>query len=94
MRIRAKAVLGTIIAGSLLASSGAQAWTRRDNLFAGALAGATVGILAGSAFAAPPPPPPPVYVYRARPAWGGYPPPRVVIDHGHDWDDPSDDWDD
>lgn len=93
MRISARTVLAAIVAGSLLASSGgAQAWTRRDNLFAGALAGAAVGALAGSAFAAPPPPP--IYVYRPRPAWHGYPPPRIEIHDGDDWADHDDDWDD
>ena len=92
MRSHAKAALGAIVAGSLLTSSGARAWTRQEDLVAGALVGATVGVLAGSAFAAPQPRP--VYVYRARPAWDGYPPPRVVIEHGHDGDDPFDDCDD
>lgn len=93
MRIPARTALGAIIAGSLLASSGAEAWTRRDDLVAGSLAGVAIGVLAGSAFAAPPPPP--VYVYRARPAWGGYPPPSIDAYHGDDWDDHADDdWDD
>ncbi len=94
MRNSARTVLGAIVAGSLLASSGgAQAWTRRDTLFAGALAGATMGVFAGSAFAGPPPPP--VYVYRPRPAWHGYPPPRIEIDDGDGWaDHADDDWDD
>ncbi|POR46526.1 hypothetical protein [Bosea psychrotolerans] len=92
MRIAIKTVIGSIVAASLFVSSGAQAWTRRDNLFAGALAGATVGALAGSAFAAPP-----LYSYRAPPAWHAYPPPRARIEvyHSDVWgDDPDDDWDD
>lgn len=92
MRISARNVIAAIVAGSLLASSGAQAWTRRDNLLAGALAGAAVGALAGSAFAAPPPPP--IYVYRPRPAWHAYPPPRVEVYVGDDWADQDDDADD
>lgn len=93
MRLPARAALCMIVAGSLLAASGAWARTRGDNLFAGVLAGAAVGALAGSVFAAPSPPPP-FYVYRARPGWGGYPPPRIEIYHGSDWDDPTDDWED
>jgi hypothetical protein len=94
MHSPARTILGAIVAGSLLASSGAQAGSRRGNLFAGALAGAAVGVLAGSAFAAPPPPPP-VYVYRPRPAWPAYAPSRIEVYHGDDWDDHADDdWDD
>lgn len=93
MRLPARAALCMIVAGSFLASSAAWAGTRGDDIFAGALAGAAVGALAGSAFAAPPPPPP-YYVYRARPAWSGYYPPDIEIDHGRDWDDRTDDWDD
>lgn len=95
MRIPVTPFIGAIVAASLLASSGAQAWTHRDDLLAGALAGAAVGVLAGSAFAAPPPRP--IYVYRTPPAWHPYPPPRpriniyhtdVWVDHSdHDWDD-------
>lgn len=88
MRISARNVIVAIVAGSLLAASGAQAWTRRDNLFAGALAGAAVGALAGSAFAAPPPPP---IVYRPRPYWHAYPPPHIEVYVGDDWTDQDDD---
>lgn len=95
MRCLIRPIIATGVAASLLASSGAQAWTRGDSLFAGALAGVAAGALAGSAFAAPPPPP--VYVYRARPAWHPYPPPRRTINvyHTDVWiDDSDEDWDD
>ena len=90
MQIAFKPLLGLALATSLIASSGAQAGPRRQNVFAGALAGVAVGALAGSAFAFGPPAP--VYVYRAPPAWHPYPPPSPRFDH--DWDDPDDDWDD
>lgn len=90
VNLLAKAVFGALIAAGLLASSVGQAQARGDNLVAGALAGAAMGVMAGSAFA-PPPPPPAYHVYRVRPSWRHYPPPPIA----HDWDDPWDeDWDD
>lgn len=88
MRTPARALLCALFAGSLLASSVSQARTRGENLVAGALAGVAIGVIAGSAFAAPPPR---YHVYHVRPAWGDYPSPYIE----HHWDDPSDEeWDD
>jgi hypothetical protein len=85
------------VAASLFAATGAEARSHGGALIAGAVAGMAVGVLAGSALAAPEPAP--IYVYRA-------PPPRparavnvyhteVWVDHPpHDWSEPQDDDDD
>lgn len=88
MQITFKPLLGLVLAASLVASASAQAGPRWHNF----VAGATVGALAGSAFAAGPPAP--FYVYRGPPAWYSDPPLRSRVDVDRDWDDPDDDWDD
>ena len=92
MPFASKTLVAMALAASLIASCAAQAGPRRHDLVAGALAGAAVGALAGSAFAFGPPAS--IYVDRAPPVWHRYPAPPSRFDVEHDWDDHDDDWDD